>query len=279
MRDAELEDAAAYAAGELDSAACARFEAKLRAEPSLMSEVAFWRQLHSGLAAGSQTPGTCPDLSQTLLRRAALERQQVPARALRLPRWVPGLVATAACLALGLGFGLGATWAQPRTAPLAVTDTPGAPGSEVSEIAINDPITFAEDGSGVMPPSARVAWTTWMPLNGVEEADSSKPLTMVPTVKPWIGLWTRQARLVISGVPAREAHLVTRIIEDSPAWKAGLRPGDMIVSIDGCAVDDPTCLGQHLARSEPGDTLALEFWSGADAAFRSGKAVLTAARE
>ena len=277
MHNPELEDAAAYAAGELDSAACARFETKLRADPSLKSEVAFWRQLQFGLAAGSHTPGTCPDLSQSLLRRASLERQQVPARRLRLPRWVPGLVAAAACLALGLGFGMGATWAQPKSAPVVAKDN--APGSEVSEIAINEPVTFAEDGSGVTPPSARVAWTTWMPLNGIEEADSSKPLTMVPSVKPWIGLWTRQARLVISGAPAREAHLVTRIIEDSPAWKAGLRPGDMIVSIAGCEVDDPTCLGQHLARSAPGDTLDLEFWSGADAAFRSGKAVLTAARE
>jgi hypothetical protein len=279
MHDPDLEDAAAYAAGELDSAACARFEAKLRANPNLQTEVAFWRQLHTGLAAGSQTPGTCPDLSQTLLRRAALERQQTPARTLRLPRWVPALVAAAACLALGLGFGMGASWAQPKASPAIAQAAPGAPGSDVSEIAINEPITYAEDGSGVMPPSARVAWTTWMPLNGVEEADSSKPLAMVPTVKPWIGLWTRQARLVISGVPAREAHLVTRIIEDSPAWKAGLRPGDMIVSIDGCAVDDPTCLGQHLARSAPGDSITMEFWSGSDAAFRSGKAVLTAARE
>ena len=118
-----------------------------------------------------------------------------------------------------------------------------------------------------------------MPLAAVDEADSTKPLPMVASEKPWIGVWTRQARLVLAGSPPREAHLVVRIVGNSPAWKAGLRPGDMIVGIDKCAIDDPRCLGMHLAKAAPGVSVELEFWSASDAAYRSGTAVLETLHE
>lgn len=264
--------AAEYAGGELDSAACARFEERLRADDALADEVRFWRELRTGLhPAAPVNTRTIPDLAGPLLRRAALERQALPARRLRIPRWVMAVAAAAACLTLGLGFGAGASWAHQ---PLPVARTP-----EVSEISTVEPVAYAEDGSSITPPPATVAWTSWMPLSAVDEADSTKPLAMVPVEKPWIGVWTRQARLVLAGSPAREAHLVTRVVGGSPGWKAGLRPGDMIVGIDHCAVDDPRCLGMHLARAAPGASVELEYWSAADAAYRTGTAVLESVHE
>lgn len=264
-------DAAGYAAGELTSEQSARFEELMRADESLARDVAFWRTLRTGVTPAQPImPRSCPDLTGALLRRAALERQEVPARILRLPRWVPILTAAAACLALGVGFGAGVGWSR---------TPPPEPRVEVSEIPASEPIAYGEDGAGIMAPAARISWAKWMPLASIDEADGTRPLPMTPTVKPWIGLWTRQARLLIAGNAPREAHLVVRIVEDSPAWQAGLRPGDMIVAIDSCAVDNATCLGEHLAASAPGKTVDLEFWSASDAAFRSGEATLTAARE
>ncbi len=276
---------AEYAAGELDSAECARFEERLRAEPAVAAEVRFWRDLRSGLQSHAAAHATAsafttdavranplpPNLAEMLLRRTALERQTLPDRRLRLPRWVMAASLAAACLALGLGFGAGASWSH--------VPPPAPPNPHVSEISIIEPVAYGEDGGAVTPPPATVAWTSWMPLSAVDEADSTKPLPMKAVEKPWIGVWTRQARLLLAGNPPREAHLVVRIVGGSPAWKAGLRPGDMIIGIDHCAVDDPRCLGMHLAGAVPGGAVELEFWSAADAAYRSGTAVLETVHE
>lgn len=262
--------ASEYAGGELSSAECLQFEELLRADPGLVVEVAYWRELRAGIGSPAAQVGTCPDLATSLLRRAALERQHPPARRLRLPRWVFAAGAVAACLALGFGFGAGAAWSRPA---------PHESSPEVSEIAAAGPVAYGEDGAGMMPPAAVVAWNTWMPLASVEQAEADRPLPMTPTVRPWIGLWTRQAKLVVAGEPAHAAHLVVRVVAGSPAWLAGLRPGDMITAIDQCAIDSDFCLGEHLAHTVPGDSLALDYWSAADATTHHGTAVLTAVHE
>lgn len=280
--------AAEYAAGELSSAECSAFEAHLRADPELAREVAFWRNLRTGLApqptVPAETAPRCPDLSGTLLRRARLERATVPARRLQLPRWVMVATAAAACLALGLGFGAGAAWSHRDTGRLVAVVTPstkapidalidapidGPTNESVSEIAVSEPLAYGEDGSAMTPPPATVTWRTYLPLAAIESADANHPLAMSAVEKPWIGLWTKQAKLVISGAPAREAHLVVRIVGGSPAWLAGLRPGDMIIAIDDCPISSPLCLGEHLAGTVPGSKVKLDYWSANDAALRT----------
>lgn len=276
-----LKDAAAeYAAGELSSAECTAFEEHLRADPRLADDVAFWRNLRGALAPtatqSSVPAGVCPDLSGTLLRRARLERTVVPARRLQLPRWVMAASAAAACLALGLGFGAGAAWThrEPGNLPSpSVAATASNASAGVSEIAVNEPIAYDEDGSAINPPPATVAWRTYLPLAAIDQADANHPLPMTAVEKPWVGVWTKQAKLVISGAPAREAHLVVRIVGGSPAWQAGLRPGDMIIAIEDCPVENAMCLGEHLAGTVPGSQMKIDFWSATDAAFR--KAVMT----
>jgi hypothetical protein len=264
--------AAEYAAGELSSAECLRFEELLRTDPSLAAEVAFWRDLRSGMGQGTaqKTTATGPDLAVALLRRAALERQHPPARRLRLPRWVAAAAVAAACLGLGFGFGAGAAWARPSE---------HAPRPEVSEIAAAGPVAYGEDGAGMSPPAATVAWNTWLPLAAIDQAEADRPLPMTPTVRPWIGLWTRPAKLVVAGQSPRATHLVVRVVADSPAWRAGLRPGDMVTAIDHCPIDGDFCLGEHLAHLAPGDSLNLEYWSAIDASDHSGTVVLTAVHE
>ncbi len=271
--------AAEYAAGELSSSECAQFEKHLRAVPTMADEVAFWRQIQSGLkpAATATHPGLCPDLSALLLRRAALERTEAPARQLRLPRWVIAATAAAACLSVSVGFAAGAAWTHRSETTHA--PTLAANPQDVSEIPASEPLAYGEDGGAITPPPATVAWRTYLPLSAVDHADATRPLPMTPVEKPWIGLWTRQARLIVSGSPPREAHLVVRIVGGSPAWQSGLRPGDMIIAIDHCQVEDAMCLGTHLAGSAPGSKIPLDYWSAADAAFRSTTVTLEAVHE
>ena len=55
----------------------------------------------------------------------------------------------------------------------------------------------------------------------------------------------------------QQGAIVQRVVEDSPASAAGLQKGDVIVAIDGEAVDSPQMLGDAIAEHEPGDKVVL----------------------
>lgn len=54
------------------------------------------------------------------------------------------------------------------------------------------------------------------------------------------------------GMPRPVGALVSNILDDGPAAKAGMRPGDVVVAINGAAVDSPDGLGYRLATLEIG---------------------------
>lgn len=51
--------------------------------------------------------------------------------------------------------------------------------------------------------------------------------------------------------------LITTVIADSPADRAGLREGDMITSVDGLTLDDADALAEMVAKRAPGDEILL----------------------
>jgi len=59
------------------------------------------------------------------------------------------------------------------------------------------------------------------------------------------------------GVPGKKGLLITSVTESSPAATA-LRAGDVIVSVDGTAMVNPSDLTQLMARKEPGAKLDLK---------------------
>ena len=60
------------------------------------------------------------------------------------------------------------------------------------------------------------------------------------------------------GVPDGEGALVTEVIENSPAEKAGLHAGDVIVSFDGDDIDDVDELIETVRNTEVGEDVEIE---------------------
>ena len=67
------------------------------------------------------------------------------------------------------------------------------------------------------------------------------------------------------GLPAARGALISRIEADSPAAKAGLRPGDVILKIDGEPVESSAELPPKVAATTPGNPVKLEIWRKGEA--------------
>jgi putative serine protease PepD len=66
-----------------------------------------------------------------------------------------------------------------------------------------------------------------------------------------------------SEAPPRDGALV-RQVSGAPAQRAGLRPGDLIVSFDGRTIASPSDLGQAVLARKPGDTVEVVVQRGGD---------------
>jgi serine protease DegS len=83
-------------------------------------------------------------------------------------------------------------------------------------------------------------------------------------VRGWIGIATDtvdEARAKSLGLPAAGVVIV-RMTSNSPAQRAGLRPGDLILSIDGKAPKDAREVLLRIADSTPGEPLKIEWQRG-----------------
>jgi serine protease Do len=64
------------------------------------------------------------------------------------------------------------------------------------------------------------------------------------------------------GADVEQGALITSVVPDAPAAKAGLRRGDVVLEIDGEPVDNSTDLGAALGDRRPGDEVALGVMRG-----------------
>jgi len=65
---------------------------------------------------------------------------------------------------------------------------------------------------------------------------------------------------VHEGAPEEAGVLVSKVIDDSPAARAGIRVGDVISAIDGEAVATPRDLAHAIRGREDGDAVTVELW-------------------
>ncbi|UNF41566.1 DegQ family serine endoprotease [Bartonella krasnovii] len=90
-------------------------------------------------------------------------------------------------------------------------------------------------------------------------------------VPPYIGASFQNVTSDIAGGLGLErpyGALIIEVIKDSPAEKAGLKVGDVILSVQGVRVDSPDSLGYRLMTADVGHSLALEY-------LRNGKTLKT----
>lgn len=64
------------------------------------------------------------------------------------------------------------------------------------------------------------------------------------------------------GAPEEAGVLVSKVADDSPAWRAGVRVGDVISAVDGDAVASPHDLAHAVHGKKSGETVTLEVWRG-----------------
>lgn len=62
------------------------------------------------------------------------------------------------------------------------------------------------------------------------------------------------------GVSADEGVMVSKVMDDSPAAKAGLQAGDIITSVDGESIADGMALSREIRGLEAGDVVLLDVW-------------------
>jgi S1-C subfamily serine protease len=72
------------------------------------------------------------------------------------------------------------------------------------------------------------------------------------------GAWTEPGVIHLSEWEPGAAATIVEVVADSPADRAGLEEGDVILSVDGTDLDAETDLADLIASHAPGDTVSLE---------------------
>jgi hypothetical protein len=234
----------------------------------------FWIRIRSGLCASAPADSVHGDpapCDPARLARKLLQRRQWEIDAGRR-RWrviqFAGVAVAAACAGIVVGWQFGPERAAAAPTTVAVATDPVAPGQ---------PSAWFEDGGPVMAPSQDVGWASYMPRGQTRDLNQATNATDRP--HPWLGIWTRPVQQIDASGGSHSAHLVVRVAGGSPAWTAGLRPGDILTALDGCSLATPECIGAHLSSLAPGSVIQVTWWDGHAGRSRSAPITLDAIHE
>jgi len=84
-------------------------------------------------------------------------------------------------------------------------------------------------------------------------------------ILPWLGVYVATVNKPLAkyyGLQISHGALVVKVVPYSPAYKAGLRPGDIVVKIDNSDIKSAEDLSAAIRQKRIGDIIELEFWRG-----------------
>ncbi len=222
-----------YVAGDLDPAETTRFQAQLADQPALAEDIAFWQRLRPGWTDAVADDGLSETFADSVLARVARESQDRH-RIIRLPLWA--MITTSAL-----------------AAALAIVVLLPAPASDAQ--------MYAEDGAAMVATRSTGPWERYVPRALVSHVNDDGPdlAGSAPTQRAWAGFWTRPVRIHHDGQPG-DGLLVLRVAGGSPADNIGLRPGDIIRSVEDCPVFTSACIAAQLHAVGPGQTIGIDWW-------------------
>ncbi|WP_440996875.1 trypsin-like peptidase domain-containing protein [Arhodomonas sp. SL1] len=94
-------------------------------------------------------------------------------------------------------------------------------------------------------------------------------------IRGWIGVQVQPVTAPLAdglALPETGGVLISGVLRDGPADRAGIRPGDVILAVDGEPVDEPAALLRRISRHEPGSEVEIE-GIGRDGVFQRRLAV------
>jgi len=157
-------------------------------------------------------------------------------------------------------------------------------GSEMLEniIQTDAAINPGNSGGPLLNLSAQVVGVNVAMAKGAENIGFSIPINLVKPVlqnfkehgrivRPYLGVKYRPAYKKADDSKLRFVYFIEQVVKDSPAEKAGLKPGDAILEINGRASSNKVDLGAEVAKMQVGDLLTLRV-------DRAGKEVTIEAR-
>ena len=95
-------------------------------------------------------------------------------------------------------------------------------------------------------------------LKGARDGGFAINYNKVETKLAWIGAQIRDIDETISeelGLPSTSGVLINDVDEDSPADKAGLERGDVILAFDGTQIQNSLQMQDQILKYQPGDTV------------------------
>jgi Do/DeqQ family serine protease len=177
-------------------------------------------------------------------------------------------------LAIGNPFGVGQTVTNGIVSALARTDVgitdysffiqtdaainPGNSGGALVDmdgdlIGLNTAI-FSRSGS-----SSGIGFA--IPATMVKQVVESALGGRSSVVRPWLGIKTQAVTSEIArslGLDRPEGVLIADIFPGGPAERAGVKQGDLILAIDGQAVNDEAAINYRIGTRKPGETAVLQ---------------------
>ncbi|MGB6535549.1 MAG: Do family serine endopeptidase [Xanthobacteraceae bacterium] len=96
-----------------------------------------------------------------------------------------------------------------------------------------------------------------IPANMVRVVVASAEAGSTVVKRPWFGAKLQELTRDLAdslGLKVPAGALVASVVADSPAARAGIKPGDLIVSVDGISVEDPNAFDYRFATKPLGGT-------------------------